>query len=80
MANMSYCRFQNTLEDLKVCLDVLRDEAERKELSDVERSAAKDLLEEVSDFFTDMDLYDEDFESYAPIYELLYGDADKEED
>lgn len=80
MANMSYCRFQNTLEDLKVCLAVLRDKAERKELSDVERRAAKTMLEEISDFFTDMDLVDEDGESYAPIYELLYGDDDEEED
>ena len=80
MSNMSYCRFQNTLLDVRECLNVLREPDERKELSDVERRAAKTMLEEISDFFDEMDLVDEDGESLAPIYGLLYGDDDDGEE
>jgi hypothetical protein len=34
MANMSYCRFQNTLGDLLDCLDHLRDDDLGKDESD----------------------------------------------
>lgn len=42
MANMSYCRFQNTLHDLRECLEALRNE---DVLSEDERLAKERLLE-----------------------------------
>lgn len=45
MANMSYCRFQNTLEDLRDCRDALNEMGDfEKELSEEEAKAAKRLL------------------------------------
>lgn len=39
---MSYCRFRNTLNDLRDCVDHLGDPEE--EMSDEERSAKKSLV------------------------------------
>lgn len=45
MGNMSYCRFQNTLEDLRDCRDALMEMGDyEKELDDEEARAAKKLL------------------------------------
>ena len=45
MTNMSYCRFENTLEALRECSDALRESQDPFEkLSLDERKAAKDLL------------------------------------
>lgn len=41
MSNMSYCRFQNTLQDLKDCNEHLCD----RNLSDAEKKARKRLVE-----------------------------------
>jgi len=43
MANMSYCRFQNTLEDLGDCEEVMGDDS--NELSEAENKAKKRLIE-----------------------------------
>ena len=43
MGNMSYCRFQNTLNDLKDCKDAL-DEQEFSELNSDEQYAAVRLI------------------------------------
>ena len=40
MANMSYCRFENTLRDLKDCDDHLH----AKNLSETEEKARKELI------------------------------------
>lgn len=40
MANMSYCRFRNTLDDLRDCQEHMDD----RDLSDEERRARKGLL------------------------------------
>ena len=51
MSNMSYCRFQNTLTDLRDCADALDEGCldqplhSVEALSDEERRAAKSLLE-----------------------------------
>jgi len=42
MANMSYCRFQNTLHDLRDCHDNLDD----RDLSEEEAQARKRLIKE----------------------------------
>ena len=45
MSNMSYCRFQNTLRDLKDCLDALCDiDGNLSELSKEEAQAADRLI------------------------------------
>ena len=45
MANMSYCRFENTAGDLGDCIEAIRDwEEDCKDLSPYEVSALKDLL------------------------------------
>lgn len=41
MANMSYCRFHNTFEDLRDCYDHIDDD----DLSDEENKARKRLVE-----------------------------------
>jgi hypothetical protein len=47
MANMSYCRFQNTLSDLRDCyrhLDEMGENGEEGELSKDEQAAAEELV------------------------------------
>jgi hypothetical protein len=45
MANMSYCRFENTLEDLRDCRDALSELNSVSDIeSDSERKAAQRLI------------------------------------
>tara|TARA_R100000231_G_scaffold116892_1_gene87114 strand:- start:622 stop:834 length:213 start_codon:yes stop_codon:yes gene_type:complete len=45
MANMSYCRFENTTRDMEDCLHALEyDEVLAEDLSDYEASALKDFV------------------------------------
>lgn len=45
MSNMSYCRFRNTLRDLRDCHEALEDVANGKgKLSDEELTAAQELV------------------------------------
>ena len=45
MANMSYCRFQNTLRDLRDCERAMNDgEADNADLDDDEKTAKKRLI------------------------------------
>jgi hypothetical protein len=44
MANMSYCRFQNTYQDLKDCIESL-DRTDIKDLPDIEKKYALKLRE-----------------------------------
>ena len=47
MANMSYCRFENTVGDLDDCINAIHDwEEDCKDLSSYEISALEDLLEQ----------------------------------
>lgn len=52
MANMSYCRFQNTVTDLRDCYEALG-EKDISELSTEELRAAKRLLCTVQDMYFD---------------------------
>lgn len=49
MANMSYCRFENTLGDLMDCRDALDNGRGVGELSDRERKAALELIRQCKD-------------------------------
>lgn len=56
MANMSYCRFQNTAGDLRDCLQALNEEA-YFHLSDDEREAADRIIamcKEITENFGDL--------------------------
>lgn len=54
MANMSYCRFQNTLADLRDCARALSEMGDyEKELSEAEGKAAKRLLKLCRDLADD---------------------------
>jgi len=52
MSNMSYCRFQNTLSDLRDCYENMDDE----DLSEAERKARARLIkmcQEIADDFSE---------------------------
>ena len=44
MANMSYCRFENTLHDLRDCLAAIKEEGMDTLENEYEREAAKELV------------------------------------
>ncbi|MFA5559238.1 MAG: hypothetical protein WDA59_07295 [Methanofastidiosum sp.] len=56
MANMSYCRFQNTVTDLMDCLEALN---EQEIASEEEQRAADRMLREVAYFLYQHDIVDE---------------------
>lgn len=67
MANMSYCRFENTLKDLRDCQSALNEiEGDLSKLSDSERKFAERLIgvcdDISSDYGTGGYTSDEDFE------------------
>ena len=45
MGNMSYCRFENTLADMRDCLHALENGLDAEELSDYEISALRDFAD-----------------------------------
>ena len=46
MGNMSYCRFENTVKDLRDCANELQEpESMQSELSDTEQQAKEELIE-----------------------------------
>ena len=51
MANMSYCRFNNTLIDLEDCFDAI--ERGLDDTSDSELRKCKRMLQRIADFFED---------------------------
>ena len=55
MANMSYCRFQNTLKDINDCLEAIRNE---ELLSTEEAAAAKVMLHRIAMFMEDAEITD----------------------
>ena len=70
MANMSYCRFHNTVIDLEDCINTLEgyNEGELKDLSEEEKRAINKLLGRQLERLNEIkDLIDEDYS----------GDVDK---
>lgn len=56
MPNMSYCRFQNTLSDLRNCQEALDDgSAEDEDLSEEERRAKATLIKVCGDIAANYD-------------------------
>lgn len=56
MANMSYCRFQNTELDLRDCVYALDEEDEFQCLSADERAAALDMMTLCSQYIEKMEM------------------------
>ena len=61
MSNMSYCRFQNTLNDLRDCAYEIDawDSDESDNLSDSEKGALRSLVIEMQDILANEDIIEE---------------------
>lgn len=72
MSNMSYCRFQNTSNDLQDCIDaldnyiedMLEDEDELTNLSKNEKRAAEDMRQQCETYIRIFDEAEEAKEEY----------------
>ena len=73
MANMSYCRFENTRKDLDDCLDALR---EGNINSQRERDEAYRLLTSILDFCLENDVIN-DYDIYV-VKELIGINPDED--
>ena len=77
MANMSYCRFQNTRSDMGDCLEALREE---KRLSAEEAKAGRWMLEDILSYCRDtgiIDCYDNGM--LEAVFEGLAKEDDDDE-
>ena len=73
MANMSYCRFENTYRDLIDCYDHLNDSLSESEMRFRDRLV--ELCHNIVDeFIPEEDVEDEDFNGSSP-----YNNGDTEE-
>lgn len=78
MANMSYCRFQNTSRDLSNFLDAI---AWNEELSDLEIRNGKDMFREFLQFCKDAYIIGEfDEECIDSLFENLREKEDEEQE
>ena len=69
MANMSYCRFQNTRLDMEDCLDALREE---KPLSRDEANAGRWMIDDILGYCRDNGIIDSyDGEMLKAVFERL---------
>ena len=62
MANMSYCRFQNTNMDMSDCIEALYDE---EELSDSEAIACKNMFETILEFLEEHDVCEVNWDEFS---------------
>jgi hypothetical protein len=82
MSNMSYCRFENTLNDLRECFEALQN----RDIESVrEKKKARALLEEMAEFLVNEDLintdeYDEVNINYEGMDELIEECKDQDEE
>jgi len=74
MANMSYCRFQNTRLDMEDCLDALRSE---KHLSSDEAHAGRWMLDDILSYCRENNI----IESYdGELLEIIFSGLIKKDD
>jgi len=64
MANMSYCRFENTTRDMADCLHAI-EYGETKDLSTYEQNALEDFLDLAKEIVSYEDEINEILESYG---------------
>ena len=80
MANMSYCRFKNTKNDLGDCFEALRYE---EELSKEEYLACKWMFEDIFNFFNEQGIIDSDdewFDEFEERFDDFLKSVNTEED
>lgn len=70
MANMSYCRFNNTKMDLDDCLEALRN---GEELSENEFRKCKQMFRNFFDFLYDEGIVDEEIDEINERLEDFYN-------
>lgn len=75
MANMSYCRFQNTRQDLDECIEAIRD---GDEISREESRAGKRMFQSFLGLCQDYGII-EDFDVEA-VFDLFNGMIEKEDE
>ncbi|MBQ4122364.1 hypothetical protein IJD44_01375 [bacterium] len=61
MANMSYCRFRNTYNDMMDCIDAIYD---NEALSDDEFIACQNMFEKILEFLEDYDICEVDWDEF----------------
>ena len=69
MGNMSYCRFENTLTDMRDCLNALENGLDVEELSDYEISA----LHNFADTARQIANYEQRIESVIEEFQEING-------
>ena len=69
MGNMSYCRFENTLADMRDCLNTLENGLDVEELSDYEISA----LHSFADTARQIANYEQRIENVIEEFEKING-------
>ena len=74
MANMSYCRFQNTRSDMEDCLEAIRDE---KHLSRDEAKAGRWMFDAILSYCRDAGIID-DYDS--DMLEAIFDGLAKKDD
>lgn len=78
MANMSYCRFTNTRQDMDDCLEALRDE---KRLSDFEVRAGRNMFRDILEFCQEQGIIDAfDEEDVDDLFRNLQEPEDNDDD
>lgn len=78
MANMSYCRFQNTRLDMEDCLDALREE---KPLSRDEANAGCRMFDDILGYCRDSGIIDSyDGETLEAIFDGLVKTEDEDDE
>ena len=82
MANMSYCRFENTHNDLRTCLEVLKDPDQVAELSVLEARHARIMLCDIVEAFVELGILHADTGTIVTggISDLFEAPDDDEED
>lgn len=77
MANMSYCRFQNTRSDMEDCLDALREE---QRLSVEEAKAGRWMFDDILSYCRDAGIIDcYDGEVLEATFDRLAREAEDDE-
>jgi hypothetical protein len=55
MANMSYCRFENTAMDLRDCINAIQDGEYNEHISNTERSGLEQIFELAHQLVNDLE-------------------------
>ena len=71
MGNMSYCRFENTLADMRDCLYALQDGLDAEQLSEYEINALSEFADVARQIAGYEHLIDDIIERYKEANEVL---------